>query len=116
MSVISPSFTESELTGLGGDPDIMARVRDIGSQVQLPPSTVADAIAYAVDQPDSGPQRDGDPPGGPGRLTENAFFGSPGVSVNVFRRNKDTSEAGWDPYPASLVWYMSIIISHGGLE
>ncbi|MFD4669943.1 SDR family oxidoreductase [Lentzea sp. NPDC058450] len=51
VSVISPSFTESELLGSGGDPGTMAWVQDMASKLNMPTSVVADAIAYAVDQP-----------------------------------------------------------------
>jgi NADP-dependent 3-hydroxy acid dehydrogenase YdfG len=51
VSVISPSFTESELVAKGGDPDTMAYVRNLAQSLNMPASIVADAIAYAIDQP-----------------------------------------------------------------
>jgi NADP-dependent 3-hydroxy acid dehydrogenase YdfG len=51
VSVISPSFAESELTSLGGDPDTMAWVQQMAATRNMPASAVADAIAYVVDQP-----------------------------------------------------------------
>ncbi|HEY4460208.1 MAG TPA: SDR family oxidoreductase, partial [Pseudonocardiaceae bacterium] len=51
VSVISPSFTESELITNGGDPDTMAYVRKLAQDLNMPTSIVADAIAYAIDQP-----------------------------------------------------------------
>jgi NADP-dependent 3-hydroxy acid dehydrogenase YdfG len=53
VTVISPSFTESELNTLGGDPDTMAWVRTMADKLNMPASTVADAIAYAIAQPAS---------------------------------------------------------------
>ncbi|MFF2523513.1 SDR family oxidoreductase [Streptomyces liangshanensis] len=50
VTEISPSFTESELLQ-GGDPDTMAFVQTMADRFSIPASTVADAIAYAVDQP-----------------------------------------------------------------
>jgi NADP-dependent 3-hydroxy acid dehydrogenase YdfG len=47
---ISPSFIESELLQ-GGDPGTMAFVQSMADRLSLPATTVADAIAYAVDQP-----------------------------------------------------------------
>ncbi|MFI9386478.1 SDR family oxidoreductase [Kutzneria sp. NPDC052558] len=51
VSVISPSFTESELLGSGGDPATMAWVQDMAGKLNMPTEVVADAIAYAIDQP-----------------------------------------------------------------
>jgi NADP-dependent 3-hydroxy acid dehydrogenase YdfG len=51
VTVISPSFTESELNTLDGDPDTMAWVRTMADKLNMPAATVADAIAYAIEQP-----------------------------------------------------------------
>ena len=51
VSVVSPSFTESELVTKGGDPDTMAYVQNLAQNLNMPTSIVADAIAYAIDQP-----------------------------------------------------------------
>ncbi|GAA4575833.1 SDR family oxidoreductase [Planotetraspora kaengkrachanensis] len=53
VTVISPSFTDSELNTLGGDPDTMAWVRTMADKLNMPADTVADAIAYAIEQPAS---------------------------------------------------------------
>ncbi|SDI27724.1 SDR family oxidoreductase [Nonomuraea jiangxiensis] len=53
VTVVSPSFTESELNTLGGDPDTMAWVRTMADKLNMPAGTVADAIAYAIEQPAS---------------------------------------------------------------
>jgi NADP-dependent 3-hydroxy acid dehydrogenase YdfG len=50
VTEISPSFTESELLQ-GGDPGTMAFVQSMADRFNIPASTVADAIAYAIDQP-----------------------------------------------------------------
>ena len=52
VSVVSPSYVESKLTDLGGDPKTMAWVRDTASKIATPASAVADAIAYAIGQPE----------------------------------------------------------------
>ncbi|WP_203947436.1 SDR family oxidoreductase, partial [Planotetraspora thailandica] len=53
VTVISPSFTETELNTLGGDPDTMAWVRTLADKLNMPADAVADAIAYAIEQPAS---------------------------------------------------------------
>ncbi|NMO53604.1 SDR family oxidoreductase [Actinoplanes sp. TBRC 11911] len=51
VSVISPSFVESDLISDGGDPGTMAWVRQMAATRNMPASTIADAIAYTVGQP-----------------------------------------------------------------
>jgi NADP-dependent 3-hydroxy acid dehydrogenase YdfG len=51
VTEISPSFAESELLQ-GGDPGTMAFIQSLADRFSIPASTVADAIAYAVAQPD----------------------------------------------------------------
>jgi NADP-dependent 3-hydroxy acid dehydrogenase YdfG len=51
VTEISPSFVESELLQ-GGDPDTMAFASSMAERLSLPATTVAEAIAYAVNQPD----------------------------------------------------------------
>ncbi|GAA2667189.1 SDR family oxidoreductase [Streptomyces lunalinharesii] len=51
VTVISPGFTSSELMGQGGAPEVMTEVRTAADQLAIPASAVAQAIAYAVDQP-----------------------------------------------------------------
>ncbi|MFC7641931.1 SDR family oxidoreductase [Streptosporangium lutulentum] len=53
VTLISPSFTQSELNTLGGDPDTMAWVRTLADKLNMPATTVAEAIAYAIEQPAS---------------------------------------------------------------
>jgi NADP-dependent 3-hydroxy acid dehydrogenase YdfG len=53
VTLISPGYTHSELTDRGGDPDVRAAVRAASEELGMPAAAVADAIAYAVSQPDS---------------------------------------------------------------
>ncbi|MEO3746732.1 SDR family oxidoreductase [Plantactinospora sp. B5E13] len=51
VTVVSPGFTESELTDRGGDPQVRAAVRAAAEQLAIPASAIADAIGYAIAQP-----------------------------------------------------------------
>ncbi|MFB6638296.1 SDR family oxidoreductase [Streptomyces chartreusis] len=51
VSIVSPSFVESELIQ-GGDPGTMAWVQGLADKLSLPATAVSDAIVYAVNQPD----------------------------------------------------------------
>ncbi|QWA26557.1 SDR family oxidoreductase [Streptomyces sp. JCM17656] len=51
VSIVSPSFVESELIQ-GGDPGTMAWVQGLADKLALPTTAVSDAIVYAVNQPD----------------------------------------------------------------
>jgi NADP-dependent 3-hydroxy acid dehydrogenase YdfG len=53
VTLVSPGFTESELTDRGGDPDAQGAARAAAKVLAMPASAVADAIAYAVAQPGS---------------------------------------------------------------
>ncbi|MFK3981388.1 SDR family oxidoreductase [Micromonospora sp. NPDC050397] len=53
VTVISPGYTHSELADHGGDPEVRAAVRAASDQLAIPASTVADAIGYAVAQPEN---------------------------------------------------------------
>ncbi|MFI1919258.1 SDR family oxidoreductase [Nocardia sp. NPDC020380] len=50
VSLISPGVTESELADSIGDPEAREAMRSY-RRVALPAGAIADAIAYAVDQP-----------------------------------------------------------------
>jgi NADP-dependent 3-hydroxy acid dehydrogenase YdfG len=50
---VCPGFTHSELANQGGDPEVQAAVRAATEQLAIPASAVADAIGYAVGQPDN---------------------------------------------------------------
>lgn len=51
VSIVSPSFVESELIQ-GGDPGTMAWVQGLADKLSLPATAVSHAIVYAVNQPD----------------------------------------------------------------
>ncbi|WP_433309557.1 SDR family oxidoreductase [Micromonospora sp. CA-269861] len=51
VTTVSPSFTDSELITVGGDPDTMAWVQKMAEELNMPASAVAAAIAYAIEQP-----------------------------------------------------------------
>ncbi|WP_433124070.1 SDR family oxidoreductase [Micromonospora sp. CA-240977] len=53
MTLVSPGYTHSELTERGGDPQIRAAARAASDELGMPASAVADAIAYAIAQPDT---------------------------------------------------------------
>lgn len=53
MTVVSPGYTQSELTDHGGDLEVRAAVRAAAEQLAIPASAIADAIAYAIAQPDN---------------------------------------------------------------
>jgi NADP-dependent 3-hydroxy acid dehydrogenase YdfG len=51
VTVISPGYTRTELTQQGGSPDVRAMAQAATDEIGLPPSAIAAAIAYAIDQP-----------------------------------------------------------------
>ena len=51
VTVISPGFTESELTDRGGSVDAQSAARAAAEQLAIPASAIAAAIGFAVDQP-----------------------------------------------------------------
>jgi NADP-dependent 3-hydroxy acid dehydrogenase YdfG len=52
-TVVSPSWVESELFDSGGDPGTMGWVKGLIENRPLqPPSTIANAVAYAIEQPE----------------------------------------------------------------
>ncbi|MEV6365779.1 SDR family oxidoreductase [Micromonospora musae] len=51
VTVVSPGYTQSELTDHGGDPQVRAAVRAAAEQLAIPAAAVADAIGYAIAQP-----------------------------------------------------------------
>lgn len=51
VTVVSPGFTQSELTHHGGSAEAQAAARAAAEQLAIPASAIADAIAFAVDQP-----------------------------------------------------------------
>ncbi|GHJ54730.1 oxidoreductase [Nonomuraea sp. TT08I-71] len=53
VTLVSPGYTHSELTEQGGDPQVQAAARAAAEELGMPAAAVADAIAYAVSQPDT---------------------------------------------------------------
>jgi len=53
VTVVCPGFTDTELTDRGGDPNVQAAARAATDQLAIPPSAIADAIGYAIGQPDN---------------------------------------------------------------
>jgi NADP-dependent 3-hydroxy acid dehydrogenase YdfG len=51
VTVVSPGFTQTELTDQGGDPETQAAARAASGELGIPASAIADAIAYAIGQP-----------------------------------------------------------------
>ncbi|MEV7690329.1 SDR family oxidoreductase [Streptomyces bungoensis] len=51
VTVVSPGFTQSELTYRGGSPEAQGAARTAAEQLAIPASAIADAIAFAIDQP-----------------------------------------------------------------
>ncbi|MES9538668.1 MULTISPECIES: SDR family oxidoreductase [unclassified Actinomadura] len=51
VTVVSPGFTQSELTDRGGAPEAQAAARAAAEQLAIPASAIADSIAYAIAQP-----------------------------------------------------------------
>lgn len=51
VTVVSPGFTQSELTDRGGSPEAQAAAREAARQLAIPASAIADAIAFAIGQP-----------------------------------------------------------------
>ncbi|MEU0967314.1 SDR family oxidoreductase [Streptomyces sp. NPDC005917] len=51
VTVVSPGFTRSELTDRGGSAQARSAARSAAEQLAIPASAIADAIAFAVDQP-----------------------------------------------------------------
>nr|WP_274528119.1 SDR family NAD(P)-dependent oxidoreductase [Micromonospora foliorum] len=53
VTLVNPGYTHSELTERGGDPQVRAAAHAAAEELGMPASAVADAIAYAITQPDS---------------------------------------------------------------
>ncbi|MET7685595.1 SDR family oxidoreductase [Streptomyces sp. NPDC005423] len=53
VTVVSPGFTQSELADQGGDVRAQSAARAATEQIGLPASAIAQAIGYAIAQPDA---------------------------------------------------------------
>ncbi|MER6389869.1 SDR family oxidoreductase [Streptomyces sp. NPDC059382] len=52
VTLVSPGFTHTEGVGKGADPEIAAAMIRRRDEIAMPPSAVASAIGYAIEQPD----------------------------------------------------------------
>src|ERR1700679_1630815 len=52
VTLISPGFTHTEGIGKSGSPEIAAAMLAQGDAIAMPPSAIAHAIAFAIEQPD----------------------------------------------------------------
>lgn len=53
VTLVSPGLTRTELTEGIGNPDVKAAVDAMMDQASIPPSAIAEAIGFAIDQPES---------------------------------------------------------------
>jgi len=53
VTVVSPGFTQTELTDHGGDEQVRAAARAATDQLAIPAAAIAEAIGYAIAQPDN---------------------------------------------------------------
>jgi NADP-dependent 3-hydroxy acid dehydrogenase YdfG len=53
VTVVSPGLTRSELFDGIGDPQVKAGVRAMLDQASIPPSAIAEAIGFAISQPET---------------------------------------------------------------
>ncbi len=52
VTLVSPGFTNTEGVGKGGSPEAAAAAVRYRDEIAMPPSAVASAIGYAIEQPD----------------------------------------------------------------
>jgi NADP-dependent 3-hydroxy acid dehydrogenase YdfG len=52
VTLVSPGFTDTEGVGKGGSPEAAAALLQQRAEIAMPPSAVASAIGYAIEQPD----------------------------------------------------------------
>ncbi|MFD8634950.1 SDR family oxidoreductase [Streptomyces sp. NPDC059533] len=52
VTLVSPGFTHTEGIGKGAAPEVAAAMTRQRDEIAMPPSAVASAIAYAIEQPD----------------------------------------------------------------
>jgi NADP-dependent 3-hydroxy acid dehydrogenase YdfG len=53
VTVVSPGLTRSELTNGIGDPGVRAGVRAMMDQASIPATAIAEAISFAISQPEN---------------------------------------------------------------
>ncbi|MEV4800095.1 SDR family oxidoreductase [Nonomuraea sp. NPDC049421] len=52
VTLVSPGFTDTEGVGKGGSPEVAAALVRRSEEIAMPPSAVAAAIGFAIEQPD----------------------------------------------------------------
>ncbi|MEU8972926.1 SDR family oxidoreductase [Streptomyces monashensis] len=52
VTLVSPGFTDTEGVGKGGSPETAAALARQRDEIAMPPSAIASAIGYAIEQPD----------------------------------------------------------------
>lgn len=52
VTLVSPGFTNTEGVGKGGSPEAAAELARQRDEIAMPPSAIASAIAYAIEQPE----------------------------------------------------------------
>jgi NADP-dependent 3-hydroxy acid dehydrogenase YdfG len=52
VTLVSPGFTDTEGVGKGGSPQVAAALARRSEEIAMPPSAVAAAIGFAIEQPD----------------------------------------------------------------
>ncbi|WP_405982751.1 SDR family oxidoreductase [Streptomyces sp. NBC_00158] len=52
VTLVSPGFTDTEGIGKGAGPEIAAAMIEQRDRIAMPPSAIASAIGYAIEQPD----------------------------------------------------------------
>lgn len=53
VTVVSPGFTHTEGVGKGASPEVSSAMTQMRDEIAMPPSAVASAIGYAIEQPAS---------------------------------------------------------------
>ncbi len=52
VTLVSPGFTNTEGIGKGASPEVAAAMTQQRDEIAMPPSAIASAIGYAIEQPD----------------------------------------------------------------
>jgi NADP-dependent 3-hydroxy acid dehydrogenase YdfG len=52
VTLVSPGFTHTEGVGKGASPEAAAAATQLRDEIAIPPSAIASAIGYAIEQPD----------------------------------------------------------------
>jgi NADP-dependent 3-hydroxy acid dehydrogenase YdfG len=52
VTLVSPGFTDTEGVGKGTSPEVAAAMTRQRDEIAMPPSVIASAIGYAIEQPE----------------------------------------------------------------